>query len=70
MGQGDGSLYASEEIGEICHHPTEHIHYYSEYDEFDDCYEEYWCDLCNCWIPSGFMEEIKMRPDWNGGLTK
>lgn len=53
-----------------CDHPTRSIMYHSEYDEDDDLYEEYWCATCNCWVPDGFMEQIKLRPDWNGGTPE
>jgi len=55
---------------EPCEHPTTNVHYYSEIDDRGGEYEEYWCDLCNCWIPGGFMDDIRYRKDWNGGITE
>lgn len=52
-----------------CQHPTANVHYYSEIDDEGDVHEEYWCDACNRWLTTGAMGEIRMRPDWNGGLS-
>jgi len=54
----------------ICFHPTANVHYYSEIDDQGREYEEYWCDACNVWIAPGFMEEIRGRRDWNGGIVE
>ena len=69
MAEGNGGDGFSSGETLICYHPTANVHYYSEIDDEGREYEEWWCDLCNCWIPCGFMEEIRERPDWEGGIV-
>lgn len=53
-----------------CIHPTGDVVYYSEIEDDGRVYEEYWCRRCNFWLTSGAMDEIRERPDWNGGITE
>ncbi len=52
-----------------CEHPTQSVMYHGEIDDEGAEYEEFWCALCNRWLPPGSMQEIRERPDWNGGIS-
>lgn len=55
---------------DYCHHPTRDVVYHMDFDEGGREVESYWCRVCNRWIPNGFIQEIRERPEWTGWLSE
>jgi hypothetical protein len=58
------------QVSDSCPHPNDCVVYYSEYDEFDDVYEDYWCAKCKFWLTPGEMMMIRERPDFVTPVTE
>lgn len=46
-----------------CEHPNGHVHYEWDEDEFGE-FEEYWCDVCNCYLSPAEVSDFHLRPDF------